>query len=442
MRRLFLSVCLMLVVCASNAASPKYIFYFIGDGMGLPIINATEHFTAFNSGLEGNSRLQFTTLPALGIATSFCSGRYITDSAAAGTALATAHKTSPGTIGMDATHTAPVYSVAKRAKDAGLAVGIITTVSIDHATPASFYAHQPKRTMHYEIACDGVTADFDLYGGSGFLEPIKGENNVYTTYSNAGYQRISGKSELNRLDTLTSKALITECSGVSTESLALSIDRTESDMALSDMLGASIDYLYKRGGNKGFFIMAEGGMVDWAAHSNDAGSAIGEVLDLDESVKIAYEFYLQHPEETLIIVTADHETGGFSLGNGNRSYDLSMEYVAAQKCSKGALEKALEATSKWKEAQTVLSENLGFGSTVPLTAKEEAALEAQYAAKPSKLANVALELLNKKAGIGWTSGTHTGLPVMIFAIGANSNLLAGNHDNTDIPKTIDKFISK
>ncbi len=429
------------VVVVWGAEKPKYVFYFIGDGMGMPIINVTEAYMAARDGKIGNFRL-FNQFPFMGLATTYSDTRYITDSAAAGTALASGKKTSPGTIGMNSDHSKDVNSIATEAKSNDMGVGIITTVSIDHATPAAFYAHQPSRNQYYEIAVDGSESGFDLLGGSGFLNPSpEGKTNVYELYKQKNYKHIAGKDALKESSPATSdKLLITERQGANSASFAYEIENTEDDLTLSDLVEFSSQYLYHNFKDKGFLLMAEGGMIDWAAHANDAAGAVGEILGLQAAINKAYAFYEAHPDETLIVLTADHETGGCSLGCDANGYESDLKLLQYQKASKGEMSEQIGKCVNWEEAESALKAKMGFGTEVKLSEKEWEKLKSDFKESPQKCGRRAVELLNKKASIGWTTGSHTGSPVMVYAVGAGAENFSGLMDNTDIPNRISSLI--
>ncbi len=432
---LLISILAVLSLTVSANNSPKYIFFFIGDGMGLNIVNATEAYLAEKAGKIENSKLAFSQLPHLGLATTHCLTRYITDSAAAGTALATGQKTTTGTIGMNGDHTKNLESIAFEMKRRGKAIGIISSVSIDHATPASFYANQPKRGMANKIAHDAIEAGFDLYAGSGFLKPTSKKGNVYDEFTKNGYTRIMGKSELSKVTNPNTKYIITKRDGLAADCLDLRIDRTEDSMTLPQLVKTSIPYLEMRGDKKGFFIMVEGGMIDWAAHNNDGAAAIGEVIDLDESFKVALEFYRQHPKETLIVVTADHETGGFGLGTNTMGYDTNIKLIDIQNSSLDVIKSKInDCKGDWNAVSAVLVEELGFGTKFNPTPKQMDKLKSLNTNKPKKVAKEAMSIINENSGLGWTTGQHTGSPVPVFAIGVGAERFAGRLDNTDIPK--------
>lgn len=417
---------------------PKYIFYFIGDGMGHNALALTEACLASEQGDDiGFGTLHFTQFPAVGFATTWCANRRMTDSAAAGTALASDQKTSVGTIGMNAERTEPVQSIAVAAKENGMRSGVATSVSIDHATPAAFYAHQPTRNMYYEIGMDAPEAGLDLYAGSGFLKPEpKRKTSLYDALAKAGYKITRGDKEI-----AGKRAVLMQEKGANPSNLPLAIDRKPGDLTLPAITRRSIEFLLKDGGaRKGFFLMVEGGQIDWAAHNNDAATLVQEVKDFDSAIRVALAFYRQHPDETLIVVTADHETGGLALGRDNLGYDTYFGLLAAQKSSKGVLKEAIEAVTDWNSAKAVLRDKMGFGTQITVTPEEWAELEKTYMKNPGKTADIALDILARHTGTGWTTGSHSATYVPVFAIGASSEIFNGRQDNTQIAARLRKLI--
>ena len=240
--------------------------------------------------------------------------------AASGTALATGHKTKNGTLGLAVDRQTPIQSVAAKAQANGKRVGVATSVSVDHATPAAFYAHVPDRGMYYEIGKDLVKAGFDFYAGSDFLNPSSRkapeEGTLYEQCQKAGYTIARGYKDYGKKRAKADKMILfqtEEASKKDRTSIPYAIDRKKGDMTLAEITRAGINFLSK-GDDNGFFLMVEGGKIDWACHANDAATAFNEVIDFDNAIRVAYEFYEQHPDETLIVVTADHETGGIVLG--------------------------------------------------------------------------------------------------------------------------------
>ncbi len=437
----------------------KYVFYFIGDGMGVNQVNGTEMYLAEKEGRIGLKPLNFTQFPVVNFATTYSKYNSVTCSAAAGTALATGTKTKNGTIGMDSLHQAPLYSVAVKAKEAGKKVGITSSVSVDHATPAAFYAHQPNRSMYYEIGTDLPKTGFDFYAGAGFLQPKSKKDTaapeLYGLIEGAGYKIIRGNEAFEKQYTEALKAVLIQKEGAEKGCLPYAIDRKEGDLTLAQITENAIRFLTKEE-NDGFFLMVEGGKIDWACHGNDAATVFTEVIDMAEAVEKALDFYKQHPDETLIVITADHETGGIALGTGK--YALNLQALQYQKLSKEELTRKIQElrTAKgnkvsWEDVRGVLSENLGFWKEVKLSDKQETRLKEIYKrsfgkngvkleknlyAENELLAAEAIEIMDSIALVGWTSGGHSAGVVPVFAIGAGSHLFSGKLDNTDIPRKI------
>ncbi len=451
----------LLVALVAKAQQAKYVFYFIGDGMGLNQVNTTEMYLGEQQGRIGTEPLCFASFPVAGMATTFSASNSITDSAAGGTALATGVKTYNGAIGVDA-NKERVMSVAERAKRAGKKVGVTTSVSVDHATPAAFYGHQPDRSMYYEIALQLPEAGFDFYAGSGFLKPArtfdkKDAPSIYPIIEQAGYTIARGIDEYQAKAGDADKMVLIQKDGTDASSLPYAIDRNEGDLTLAQITESAIDFL-SRDNKKGFFLMVEGGKIDWTCHSNDPATMVKEVIDMDNAVRVAYEFYKKHPKETLIVITADHETGGLGLGNSN--YTLNLKSLDCQKQSVDLLSRALTDLRKakgnkatWEDVKALLTERMGFWGELTPTWEQEKMLRDEFESsfvrnkvvfeeslysKTEPLAAVAKKVLSQMSKLGWTTGSHSAEYVPVFAVGAGSKLFMGKMDNTDIPKRIAK----
>lgn len=376
----------------------KYVFFFIGDGMGLTHVSITEAYLSYLKGENGSTPISFTKFPVMGYITTFSASNPITCSSAAGTALSTGFKTNNGFLGV-APDSTNLESISYKIHKKGYRVGVMSNVTIDHATPGAFYAHSISRSDYYSIAKELPLTGFEFFGGGGFAQPF-GKNNdqpsAYNFVKDNGYVIAAGLDEFNAKKGTAKKMLLLQNSGEKSQALPYSIDRTEKDMKLSDIVTSAISFLDNE---KGFFMMAEGGRIDWSAHANDAKTTIYEVIDLAEAVQIAYEFYLKHPKQTLIVVTADHETGGFAMGRGS-GYSYNFKELENQKNSKD-----MDANVNTYEGVTSKS---------------------------------AIDSMNAKANIGWTTSSHTGVSVPVYAIGAGSSYFSGRMDNTDIPKNICK----
>jgi alkaline phosphatase len=396
---LFLSVCAPqqpsvpppddLAAVDSSSAPAKYVFLFIGDGMGLSHVSAAEVFLSASSDRIGNAELSFTRFAAQGLASTFSANSYITCSAAAGTALSAGYKTNNGMVCVGP-NGQRYKSIAYTLKEAGYKIGIATSVSINHATPAVFYAADESRENYYAIARQLAPSGFDFFAGSGILQPSGRDGNdesVFAQIEKYGYTVVRTPAGLKKAPA-SQKLVILQEESRSQNALTPAINRTGKDgWTLVDFTKTGIDRLE---GSNGFFFMVEGGQIDWAAHSNNAAGVVYEVLDFADAVEIAVEFYRKRPDETLIVVTADHATGGLALGIGSLPYELKPE---------------------------LLNVRNGGGSQNALTEAEIAAL-------------------NAAAGFGWTTGAHTGEPVPVYALGAGSERFIGRMDNTDIPKRI------
>ena len=465
MKKLFFAIAFLAVlVLPAQAQQPKYVFYFIGDGMGVNQVLGTEMYQSELKGEIGVTPLLFTQFPYATFAHTYSATNGVTDSAAGGTALATGSKSKNGGIGVTK-DLVEVTSVASWAKANGYRVGVSTSVSVDHATPASFYAHENSRNNYYQIGLDLIEANFDFYAGSDFLDPTnqkakdgKTYDNLYDLTAKAGYTLVRGYKEYQKKAKKAEKMILFQPEAASAKdnsAIPYAIDRKKGDMTLSEITRAGINFLSKNN-EKGFFLMVEGGKIDWACHSNDGATALTEVQDFDNAIKVAYEFYEQHPEETLIVITADHETGGLSLGTG--SYDLNLQALKAQKVSENGFTSILNDLRKkyknqvpWEAVQQALKDNFGFWSIVKLNEKQEARLKAVYDKsfgnqpvdlekseylQNEPLAGEAKRILNSIARLGWNSGGHSAGFVPVFAIGAKADLFQGRLNNIDIPEKI------
>jgi alkaline phosphatase len=442
----------------------KYVFYFIGDGMGVNQVNVSETYLGALEGRIGTVDMCFPSFPFAGVATTHSANSGVTDSAAGGTALATGHKTVNGTLGMKADKKEAVQSVAVWAQDAGAAVGITTSVSVDHATPASFYAHVPNRSEYYKVGLQMIESKFDFFGGSDLLKPknpTEGGPDLYAQCQSAGYTIARGYKEYQKKCKKADKMILLqteEASKIDRGSIPYAIDRQKGDMTLTEITRAAINFLTKKQAEKnGFFLMVEGGKIDWVCHANDAKAVIQETIDMDEAVKVAYEFYEQHPDETLIVVTADHETGGISLGRG--PYELHLDQLRHQQISVNKLGSDLHKMHQkygekysWDLVKKYLTDNFGLWEQIKLSDEQNKRLENAFQnimagkgkddktlyQKDDELATAVKHIMSEVALVGWTSGSHSGGYVPVFAIGAGAENFTGRMDNTEVPLRIAK----
>lgn len=441
---------------AQTMGKAKYLFLFIGDGMAMPQISAAEaYLSALAETKPGVEKLSFTQFPAQGLTTTYDAGSFITDSASAGTAIATGQKTLSGVISLDETRTKELKTIAEYAKEAGMKVGIISSVNLDHATPAVFYAKEESRNNYFNINMQLVNSDFDYFAG-GMVRVDKtpqGQRSAHDLMEERGWAIASNREELNALVPGDKQVYAYYSTSFTRNSLDYAMDMEADDIRLAEFTAKGIELLDN---DKGFFIMVEGGKIDWACHANDAAASIKNTIAFDNAVKEAIEFYNAHPDETLIIVTGDHETGGLSLGFAGTKYGSAFKEIDKQKMSYEAFDTfVLRPYKKAHENGGTLADLMpeiekSFGLT-DLNDYEKEMLASAFARSmgsevsgPSKTQDYLLyggyepltvtmtHLLNQRAGLAWTSYSHTGVPVQTFALGAGEELFNGYYDNTDI----------
>lgn len=283
----------------SKFRHPKNVILMIGDGMG------TAQVYAGYTAKKGN--MNITGMPVSGFVTTFSANNYITDSGASGTAFATGTKTKNYSIGVD-TNGKAVPSILELAEQRGLATGLVSTSAITHATPASFIAHTSNRSKYADIAFDFLRTDIDVFIGGGYNHFARRIDSLNLTDSlkTRGYVVTRDLKNVNIQTTDRLAALLAD------EHMPR-MSKGRGNM-LPDATELALKMVSRN--KKGFFIMIEGSQIDWAGHDNDASYIVDEVVDFDNAVGKALEFAAKDGE-TLVIVTADHETGGFGITGGN-----------------------------------------------------------------------------------------------------------------------------
>lgn len=443
----------------------KYVFLFIGDGMGIPQRTAAEKFTG--------RRLLMDTFPAQGITTTYAADRFITGSAASATAIGCGQKTNIGMIGMapDQRH---VKSVAEMARDRGMKVGIISSVSIDHATPAAFYAHVKSRNQYYDIAVDLAESGFHFFGGGGIKDPANKKKNSRAFKGNAldiakrnGYNLITNRSDFMNLKSGSGKVFAWNANLPDGKALPYAMDSTYEDITIQEFTAKAIELLNNP---KGFLLMVEGGKIDWACHANDGAASIKDTLAFDDAIRDAVAFAEKHPNETLIVVTGDHECGGLTLGWSGTQYDtyfdiLGKQTISFQKFSDEVINNykaGCKGKCTFADVKPMITKYFGlkfegspkndhlvledyqiamlkesyFRSMLgeKVTSKDPATSLLYGGYEP--LTVTITHILNNKAGLGWTSYQHTGVPISSSAMGVGAEVFNGYYDNTDVAKKI------
>ena len=484
---------------AGEPARPKYVFLFIGDGLAQAQRASAEYYQAASKGMDrpGIVKLRMNSFPVQGSTTTYSLNSIITDSGAAGTALACGVKTYNGAIGVDGGKQ-PVKSLTEAAKERGMKVGIVSTVSLDHATPASFYAHQASRNNYYEISVEAARSGVNYFAGGGFKDPegkrSKKEGDkpaLMGVFKENGYTVPEGREAILALAKGQDKVLAVNPVLDHDKAMPYALDAQPSkEVTLAQFTAKGVELLDNPGG---FFMMVEDGKVDWACHANDAVSSIMDVLALDDAVAVAADFADKHPGETLVVVTGDHECGGMSLGFAGTKYGNYYDYLKNQKLSFLAFNERLKQYKAATPADKAKLEDMaglikeGFGLTLPTPADLEAmkgspapneditspadpygmhlkayeltmveeAFKRSMAAQGEKSKDPAeylrygeyepltvtlTRILDSKSGLSWTTYSHTGMPVPTSAMGVGAESFSGYYDNTDLSKRLGEVL--
>ena len=465
----------------STVKAPKYVFLFIGDGMSYPQIQSTADYLGAlddedywqaqpslddNQGaiLDGPSYLNFMNFEAAGSAVTYDSNSFAPDSASTATSIATGYKTYSGSINVDETGTIEYETIAEKLhSQKGYSVGVITSVNLTHATPAAFYAHQASRSSYYEIGLELIDSGFEYFAGGGLLSPTGKEGDqedLYALAAKAGYTVAKTHAEAEKVNANTAKTILIDEDLADSDAMAYEIDRTEDMWSLADYVAKGIEVLSDD--EDGFFMMCEGGKIDWACHANDAASTIHDTQALADAVQVAIDFAAEHPQETLIVVTGDHETGGLTIGFAGTDYDTYLDLLESQKISFAKYDSDYVAAYKenktsFEDVLADIEELFGLkvegeeGDKLVLTSYELEQLRTAYeksingtSASPysqeeyvlygtyEPLSVTITHIINNKSGISFTSYSHTGLPVAVLAHGVNAEVFNGYYDNTEI----------
>jgi alkaline phosphatase len=282
---------------------PKNVILLIADGM------AVVHLHAGLTANKGN--LFIENMKYMGLIKTHSADRYITDSAAAGTAFSTGTKTYGGAIGVDM-EKKPLKTILEEADEKGLATGLVSTSAITHATPASFIAHQESRNMYEEIAADFLKTDIDVFIGGGYkhFTERKDGRNLVEELKQKGYRV---EQDMNTIKNIKKGKL----AGLTAAEHNGRMDERGDMLPIATKTAINI----LSNNNKGFFMMVEGSQIDWGGHASNTIYIVEDMLDFDRTVGVVLEFAARN-KETLVVVTSDHETGGMTILDG--SYETGM----------------------------------------------------------------------------------------------------------------------
>lgn len=447
---------LSLNVQAQEPGRADYIFYFIGDGMGMGHVLASE---TYNRMVRGSDEpLLMMRFPVIGVSTTWSASSPVTDSAAAGTALATGVKTKNGMLGMGP-DTTSVESIASKLFKEGYGVGIVTSVYPDDATPGAFFAHQPTRANYLEIGLEAAASGYQFIGGSN-LRRVKDASGKSTglieAFAENGVDYVRGAAAAAA--STSERVFMVNDDSVHISNIGFTIDSIEGVLTLPLMTRTCLNHLERWTPSK-FFMMVEGGNIDHAGHSNDGGTIIKEIFNFNDAIEVAYDFYKSHPDNTLIVVTADHDTGGMSIGNAHVGYNMFPQYFDYQKVSKERFNEECKAILRsrrvftWEDMREMLNRQLGFWGGVPVNEQQTELLKKTFE-KTFELRNseeqhtlyasfdeftaTVFKVLNDIGGVGWIDTSHTGGYVPVYAIGVGAEKFSGIHDNTELPVLIEE----
>ncbi len=451
MKKICLFVCAVVFSVAVWAATPKNVILFIGDGMS----GAQRDLAAAFLRETCNEKLAMNEMPCRAEATTASANSRVTDSAAAATAIACGEKTNNSILGLAPDGTR-LESCAEVAKKKGRKVGLCTTVTSVHATPAGFYAHQIKRFDRAAVAKDLVASDFDFIVGGGY--------DACKLAEKAGWKIVKSKKDFLALKPGDGKIL----TGFTGGNFDYAI-KTTPDSAIPSLAQITAKAIEMLDNDDGFFLMVEGGLIDWACHANDAAMVLRETLSLEYAVREALKFQEKAPDETLIIVTGDHETGGLSLAtNGTVCARILAHQTMSADDFQWHAQELVKKNKKLTFAETkpLLKKAFGFvfadekgsaGNPLLLTKDEERELEKSFihdlelhlhqvgenpdytGVRRYLFGTTCRKLMSRKAGFKWATHSHTERTVMTTAKGPGADKFVGTIDNTDFSRIIKSF---
>lgn len=399
---------------------PKNIVIMIGDGMG-PAYTSAYRYYKDNPDTEEVEQTVFDRL-LVGMASTYpaSASGYVTDSAAAATALATGVKSYNGAISVD-TQKQPLPTIFEKAKALGLSTGVAVTSQINHATPAAFLTHNESRKNYEALALSYLETNADVFlgGGQKYFSP-----ELLAQFKAKGYQHITRFEDLASITQPKVLGLFAEVQ------LPWAIDEKDAKK-LSTLTQKALNLLSQN--DQGFVLLVEGSLIDWAGHNNDIATAMGEMDEFSNAIEVVEQFVREHPD-TLMVITADHNTGGLSIGvDGN--YNWNPEILRNISASTDTLALAAISGEQW---QADLARGLGF----ELSEAEIAKLTVARMQGLETIAVAIRHVIDKRTDTGWTTDGHTGTDVQVFAAGPASELFNGHQDNIDIANKIFSLLPK
>ncbi|PRX31066.1 alkaline phosphatase [Orenia metallireducens] len=442
-----------------DAKAPKYVFYFIGDGLGAAQRQLAEYYFKYQS-KDQNAKLVMDKFPVAGINTTYSSDSLVTDSAAAGTALATGYKTNNGVIS-ELPNGNKIKTLLEGAKSKGMATGLVSTTRLTHATPATFATHIDSRNKENEIAAQYVESGVEYLaaGGYRYFVPKNGDlkskrkddRDLVKEFKGKGYNTFISEADTSQFRRFVPQGKDKVVALFTYSHMPYEVDRDVNKVpSLAEMTEKGIDVLSQY--ENGFFMMIEGGRIDHAAHANDPVGMVHDTLAFDRAISKAYKFYQAHPKETLIVVAGDHETGGVGLGFA-KNYFLNVDILTDAKVSTADVLNYGEGKYDGDRAKffDYIAKNLGLRD---LTAKEKAEIEknmdmvdkghkgsaGEYGGY-DPVAIATTHVLSERANLQWTTYAHSATSIPLSAIGVGADSFGGYKDNTEIAKEMSEVMA-
>lgn len=424
---------------ANSKAQSKNLIVMIGDGMGPAEVTAARYYArkhlgqdhlALDSYYVGKATTNSQQSPY-----STESGA-VTDSAAAGTAFSTGNKTYNNAISVSNNDIAkPFGSVIEAAMKQGKATGLVTTDSITGATPAVWASHVRLRSNQNAIASQYLNSGVSVFFGGGKQNFVTNEEkgkrtdkSIIADFEAKGYKTAFDKKGLEAIPANSGKAL-----GIfSMSEIPYVLDRDQNTPSLENMATKAIDILSKN--KNGFVMMIEGGRIDHSGHANDLPANVQETIEFDKAVKAVMDF-AKKDGNTSVVITADHETGGLSLGINN-VYELNVDLWNKEKHSYEYLNKQLEEAKTTDDVKKIVADNTGFNDLTD----DEVNFILKGDGSSYKRGGAYNAVISKRLAVGWTGHGHTAVDVGVWAYGPIASLVKGDIDNTDIAKNGAKVI--
>lgn len=437
---LALGVVLFLTGCGAQEGKSKYVFVFLGDGMGINQVTSARYWEAQEQQRSAEEPIwnasSFDSFPVTGMMSTHNMDWGVTDSAASATALFTGRKTQNGSLNYNPVTEESYPPFAKKLSEHGYAVGVISTTSLEHASPAALYANAQDRYDYREIARQGIACGWlDFWAAGGFQRE---EEELLAYAEEEGFTVVDSPDGLEGTTGESLPVLAVVEDDFADPFMAYEIDRARKEKygtkntSFADLVKQASACLQEKGS---FFLFAEAGKIDTACSDGDLVSSMHEVKGLDDAVAEALDFYEKYPEETLIVVLADHETGSLRIRSGMDCSAVSSQVASGVRFA-SIMEELYESGADFAEAMEKAEHYFGITGK-DLDPEERDALEAAYeetkqGSETDEFTALLCDLKAEQVRMEFVSASHSGQPVPVYAIGCGAENFAGLYDNTDI----------